>query len=144
MRKLWWAGVSPSVAEQFFGLIELRDLPDIRVAVESGEVGFSDIMALRNKAVSKKFRKWLRTVGAKDAQELERMYIKSLESEGFGDRLPVRLFRFAATASAGVIHPVLGPAAGLVDSFLVEQWLKGYSPKFFFGELRKLIGKQSD
>jgi hypothetical protein len=141
--KLTRAGIQPSTESKFLSLIELTGTPDVRVAVSSGLVELSDILSLRNKRASREFRKWLRNANPHDARELERMYIKSLGKSSVYDSLPARLLRFIITTTVGILNPIAGPASSVVDSFFVEKWLEGYSPKLFLDELGKLPAERN-
>jgi hypothetical protein len=139
--KLLRCGIQPSVAKKFLSLVELRGVPDIRRGVESGSVTLCDILALRKKKVSREFRQWLRSCDAKDGRELERIYVSALESSGKYSSLPARVLRFIVTTAAGVLHPIAGPLMNAIDSFFVEKWLAGYSPKLFLNEVARLPTK---
>lgn len=138
--KLSRAGIRPSTESKFLSLIELTGTPDVRVAVSSGTVELSDILSLRNRKVSREFRKWLRNADPHDARELERLYVSSLGKSSVYSSLPVRVLRFVVTAAVGALNPIAGPVVSVsaVDSFFVEKWLQGYSPKLFLDELGKL------
>lgn len=136
--KLLRCGIQPSSAEKFLSLVELRRVPDIGQGVESGSVTLGDILALRKKKVAREFRQWLRSCNAKNGRELEQIYVKALESSGKYASLPARVLRFIVTTAAGVLHPIVGPAMTAIDSFFVEKWLAGYSPKLFLNEVARL------
>lgn len=133
--KLARSGFSPSSLEKFASLLELANVRDPGVAVASAEITLEDIWKLRERTASRKFRQWLRRATPGDARDLEKMYVDSLGKRRFADGLPAKALRFTVTAAAGVVNPVFGVAAGAVDSFFVDLWLKGYTPKLFLDEL---------
>jgi hypothetical protein len=136
--KLIRAGIQPSAQSKFLSLIELTQTPDIRVAISSGIVQISDVLALRKKRQSREFRTWLRNAGTHDARELEKLYVSSLESTSAFRALPTRVLRFVVTTAVGIVNPIAGPLLSVVDSFFVAKWLDGYSPKLFLDELGRL------
>lgn len=137
-RKLYRYGIHPTAESKFMSLIELTGTPDIRPAISSGSMEFAEIMKLRQKKASREFRKWLRNARADDARDLERLYVSSLGNSAAYSSLPSRILRFIITTAVGIINPIAGPVASVVDSFFVEKWLDGYSPKLFLDELGKL------
>lgn len=144
--KLARAGATSSALENFLRLLDLNDIPDIGVAVEAGDRSLSDIWCIRKEKASIRFREWLRQADTGDASELEKAYVESLGQPSIYNRLPTRIMRFVITAgiSTGVAltYPAAGIAAGiainLVDSFFVEKWLRGYSPRLFLDRLSEL------
>lgn len=136
--KLARCGAEAQLLEQFVNLLDLAQVPDVGVAVETGDLSFDDIWRLRQGRASKRFREWLRATEAVDSRELERLYVESLGQPGIKDSLPLKVVRFALTTTAGVLHPVMGMAVSAIDSFFVDQLLKGYTPKVFLDQLRSL------
>ena len=61
-----------------------------------------------------------------------------LSKENFDTTLPTRVIRFAITTTSGILNPVLGATTSILDSFFVDKWLKGFSPKLFLDELQEL------
>ena len=135
--KLSRSGIKPSLASKFVSLHELSEVPDIRLAVSSGSASVGDILTLRNTRASKEFRKWLRNAEAQDGRELERLYVRTLAGSSLSRSLPFRILRFALTTAAGLI-PFVGPLVSVVDSFFVDKWIHGYSPKLFLDQLGRL------
>jgi hypothetical protein len=78
------------------------------------------------------------------ASDLERLYLESLEQTSIVESLPVRVIRFMLTAGIGLTHPAAGLAVGVIDSFFVARFLKGYRPKLMFDELSKLFPEDRD
>lgn len=141
--KLARSGYAPTTLEKFMGLLDLSNLPDPGAAVASGERTLIDIWELRECRASRRFRKWLRKAQPADARELERMYVASLGRKGFHESLPGRTIRFAVTMAAGLLSPIIGAGLGVADSFFVDQWLQGYTPKLFLDRLSSLYPGKS-
>lgn len=136
--KLARSKVSPAALDNFISLLDLEDIPDISVAVEAGAWTLDDIWKIRRGWNSRRFRKWLRAADTGSARDLEKAYVGSLGRKSFYEGLPTKVLRFAVTALADQLLPLSGTLLGVVDSFFVEKWLKGYSPKVFLDDLRKL------
>ena len=139
--KLVRAGIGSNYIEGFLSLLDLNNIPDIGEAVKKGNFSLGDIWKIREKTNSKKFREWLKKATSKDAKEIVRFYIDSINNNTLTDSLPLRGYRFVITALLGATNPLLGLAGSAIDSFFVDKWLKGYSPKLFLDELSKLRGK---
>lgn len=142
--KLARAKVSPSTLENFISLLDLEGMPDPGVAIIAGEQSLRDIWRLRQKKASREFRKWLRTADFGDARELERLYVRSLGRKSFYEALPTRILRFAITKAADIVYPTAGVALEIADSFFVEKWLQGYTPRLFLDQVRKLFDSEVD
>ena len=136
--KLERARVNPAALDNFISLLDLENLPDPGAAVASGERSLKDILRIRKRGASKRFRKWLRSADSGSARDLERMYVSGLGKKSFYGKLPTQVLRFAITKAADIIQPGVGTVAGLTDSSFVQGWFDGYTPKLFLDNLRKL------
>lgn len=137
--KLRRAGVSTTALDGFIQLLELNSLPDIRQPLLAGEVTPAELWTVRQTNRGRRFRQWLREAQTQDARELEKAYVDALAQRNLGDNLPLRVLRFAVTSTAGFLSGPGGIIAGAFDSFFFESWLKGFSPRIFFDDLRHLV-----
>lgn len=136
--KILRLGIKDNYLDNFIALLELKNIPNIGKAVQSGDFSLFDIWKIREKKHSKNFRKWLRKASKQDEKNIVKLYIESLENKPLIQSLPSKILKFAIVAISSVINPSLGLSIGVVDSFFVEQWLKGYSPRLFLDELQKI------
>jgi hypothetical protein len=136
-KKLSRCKLDKSLVESFISLLELNNIPDIRHAVLAGGIDLPRIWSLRNRKISENFRKWLREVDPKNGRDLEKAYIEALGGKAFSESLPIKTLRFVITSLAG-LNPAVGLITSAIDSFFVDKWLSGYSPKLFLDELSKL------
>lgn len=136
--KILRLGIKENYLDSFISLLELKNIPNLGKAVQSGSFSLLDIWKIREKKHSKNFRKWLRIATKQDEKNLVRLYIESLENKSQIQSLPSKVLRFAITATFSSINPPIGFATGIVDNFFIDQWLKGYSPKLFLDELQKI------
>jgi len=136
--KILRLGIKDNYLDNFIVLLELKNIPNIGKAVQSGDFSLFDIWKIREKKHSKNFRKWLRKASKQDEKNIVKLYIESLENTPLIQSLPVKVLKFASVAISSLICPLLGLTLGIGDSFFAEQWLKGYSPKLFLDELLKI------
>jgi hypothetical protein len=135
--KLLRHGFSREQLKGFLSLLDLNRLPDIGVPVENGELTFTDIWKIRNKRSARLFRKWLREANIQASRDIERKFVEDMGRKGLVESLPLRVLRFAIVTGVGVINIPAGLVVSTIDSFFVERWFKGYSPKLFIDELQK-------
>ena len=136
------AGADDSLLAGFSNLLELNSIPDLQPAVANGELEFETIWELRNSEDASQFRQWLREAAPADARELERAYVAAISKEPLSATWPARAIRMVVTTAAGLIPGIGGLIGGasaeVIDSFFIEKWLDGYSPKLFIDELQDL------
>jgi len=132
------AKLPQKISNGFIKLLDLKKIPDVRPAVINGELPMSEIWKIRHSAKGMKFRAWLRQADPQSAIGLQRAYIEAIEKGNLSDSLPTRLIRLAITSVLGVVNPLVGLGSSVVDSFFLDKWINGYSPKLFFDELQKL------
>lgn len=141
--KMRRAGASEELLSGFINLLELTEIPDIRWGVAKGILPIQELLEIRNGSNARQFREWLRTERPHDSKDFVSAYIRALGKDTLADKFPVRLIRLAATSIVSLIPGVGGLLGGLaadtVDSFFVEKWLKGYSPKLFLDELQRIL-----
>jgi hypothetical protein len=137
--KLLRAGCPPARCEGFIQLLKINGIPDIRPAVESGILSLSSLWKLRQSRKARRFREWLAKSDANSADDLLRIYRESLEETSLMESLPARVIRYGVLTAVGVLHPVIGAGAGLVDLLFTEKFIRGYRPKLMFNELSRLF-----
>lgn len=139
-QKLVRAGAMPELVDNFHGLLELEGIPDLRPAIAQGDISVPEIWKVRQSKEARRFREWLRKADPSDARELEKAYVSTLGRSSIYSSLPIRVIRFVVTTAAGVIEPISATVAGATDSFFIEKWLAGYSPRLFLERIRALPG----
>lgn len=136
--KLHRSGVPKKLTDGFLTLLELNNIPDIEQGICSNKCTLMDIWAVREKKESQLFRKWLRKASGKNLRDLEKEYVAALSKNPAVNSLPIRLIRFCITSLCGYVNPAVGFGIDAIDSFFVEKFLSGYTPKLFFDRLKKL------
>jgi len=136
--KLARGRVAPATLAGFTKLLTLNEVPDIGAAVSSGTLQLRDILELRNHPDAREFRRWLQTVPILESDALVAAYIKALSRAAGPQSWPVRTLRLAVTTAFGMVSAGVGLAAGAVDTFFVDKWLHGYSPRLFLDRVASL------
>jgi hypothetical protein len=126
---------------RFCKILELNNLPDIPAIVANDKIDFDEIIKLRYSRKGQQFRHWLANLKIQKPDDVVAMYLEVLTKKHWSQNWPVRTVRFILAASLDVLLAQAGiplPAASAVDSFILGQFLKGYSPQLFLDELRNL------
>lgn len=110
--------------EQFARVVTIANLPDL---ASSGRIDVDKLLKARESSECREFRAWLSKLENVSDKEVADMVASIRDKIGFMVRSDVgKVLRLAATTAVGLIPGaglVLGPAAGAVDSFLVERLL---------------------
>jgi hypothetical protein len=119
------APYNPNIAEgQFNRVIELADVPDFK---PGQKVDVESLLKVRDSRECREFREWLSTVDKATDKEIKDM-VAGLRSKAaiLANTPGGKLLRLAATTGIGLVPGVglvVGVAAGIVDSFLVDKVL---------------------
>jgi hypothetical protein len=130
--------VGQNAVEGFMRLIVLNGLPDVGAAVAAGAFSLEEVWRVRQTGDATRFRQWLQTIAATDADAIVRAYLEVLHREPRSARWPTKLIRLALTTALGLKGDVLGVASGAADTFVADRLLAGYSPRLFLNQLDKL------
>lgn len=126
-------------------ILELRNIPDISSVVAKGELTLNDISEIRSSKKAVAFRNWFHTNVADNPKEARQKYVDAIEKPELTNRLPIKSLRFLLTSGLGfipLVGQILGPVASSVDSFVLDKFISGYSPKFFIDELRARLPRK--
>lgn len=125
---------SNEVLDGFAKLLKLTSTPNVEAGIASGDITFSEVWAARSSKNGVAFRDWLRASHFTDAEDLAKAYIATMEDVPTVSSLPIKTLRFIATTAA---DGLLGVVTSAIDSFFVEKWLGGYTPRLFIDEMRR-------
>jgi hypothetical protein len=128
-----------SATEGFSKLLDLNGLPNVEEAVASEKLQLIDLWRLRQGKEALEFRGWLQSASPGDARDLERLYVSTLSAQPWISSTRTRVLRFVITTAAGFLGPVGSSIVSVIDSFFVERWLQGYTPKLFLDRYRDLF-----
>jgi hypothetical protein len=145
-----------SRTEAAIEISKFENFPDLHnLSLELGNP-LQDLPKYRNQKNTRKFRSWLNEVSdSQDLAEITAAYINSIDNaKGFFETKKGRLTKNvtmtgigsflgpAGTALGGFAGPALVPAADfvldLVDEYFVTELLKGWKPRMFIDDMRKL------
>lgn len=114
-------------SKQQFHEVTLPDAPTVSEVIDSGERSFEDFFRLLDR--SARFKTWLSTVNPDD--DLVRSYVREITAEGWVQSLPVKILRYLFVTAVESSNPLLGLAAGLNDTFVLDKMLGGWRPNHF-------------
>lgn len=138
-----------------------EQIPNIRELIKEHNISAKDILRLRRRGSSEKFRNWIQDNG-KDRELVLKAYIDDIANhKGFFDTTHgkfVKIMSMYAVGSAlgGVVGGVPGAIAGgpvvsaiseiglsTFDSFFLERILKGWTPRIFINEYQHLVNHKA-
>lgn len=127
-------------AEKLWSLLEVNEVPDLGKLDFVGTPFFEDFLKICSGRQAQGFREWFHGNNDLNEREMLREYIGLLREVPLTQRLPTKILRFVVTTGLGFV-PALGLAASALDTFVIDQMLKGSSPRFFIDDLRDFYGK---
>jgi hypothetical protein len=151
---------SGKTVQAFGELAKLENMPDLKALFPTLEGGLTQVPKLRDKSRVRKFREWLSTTTVGDKSVTEEYLAAISEAKGPLDTKTGKLFKALALASVGAVvgHVAEGAVSGavaggiiaqaagptveftldLLDEFLLDGLRKGWHPRMFFDDLRRL------
>lgn len=123
-----------SAFQDFATLKEMADIPDIGDGVLKKSISVKDLLKLRHSKNGEQFRKWFHENCRDNPTKTGREYVSLLREIPKIQSVVARILRFIVTFFTG-------PVGSAIDSFLIDDLLRGYSPKYFIEDLRQLHGK---
>jgi hypothetical protein len=151
---------SGKMVQAFGELTKLENMPDLKALFPTLEGGLSQVPKLRDKSRARKFRKWLSTTTVGDKSATEQYLAAISEAKGPLDTMTGKFVKALALASVGAVagHAAEGAVSGavaggviaqaagptvefaldLLDEFLLDGLRKGWHPRMFFDDLRRL------
>ncbi len=127
----------------FAQIQKLSGVPDIGMAFAYGQLRPKDLLDLRYSKHCQAFRDWfggLSPLGSAD--EAVSSYVASLGKPSWIESLPAKALRFASTTGLSVLEPVSGTVASTIDSFFLNKWFPGKSPRLFLKQAKVLLEKE--
>jgi hypothetical protein len=138
--------------ESFSKLLTVEEVPDVVLAIMSGDVSLAKVWQFRNTKTAAEFRLWFDQVGPASPDALTSEYIKSLKAAGLLSTWKGKVLRFIVLQVVGAsLMPVtsgisFGVSMGLstVDCFLLDKVRLGFRPRYFVDDLRDLFPRHND
>ncbi|MFJ3007219.1 glycine zipper family protein [Pseudomonas fluorescens] len=150
------------VGEAVSVMAELEGFPDLRAVYKSIDSPMQKVIGLREKKNVMKFRKWLSEATIEDKGDISLAYMDAIANpSGFFETKAGKFTRSVATTiiGAGVgavstpfgatvgtmfgavagkaVEPVVALGLDLVDEYLISGFMKGWTPRMFFTEIKK-------
>ena len=123
-----------------WSFLEVAGVPDLSELLLADTDRIADFFELTRGSEAQHFRSWFHSNARLSEREILRAYMDVLHQVSWIQKTPAKVMRFAITTAAGVL-PVLGAAASIIDTLMVDKLLSGKSPKFFIENLRKFSGQ---
>lgn len=149
------------VSENTSKIFQVQNLPDIQALFRNQTLSLDQILELRNKPVTFKYRNWINEISADtNAYEITKAYTEEITGknkffESVGGKFLRTVGMFGVGTGMGValsggipgiaIGAIGGKAAdlglSLFDTYVLDGLLKGWNPKMFVDEIDKNIKK---
>ncbi|TVP08472.1 hypothetical protein AYI73_01000 [Shewanella algae] len=114
--------------DAFSKLLNDKGIPDFYELYKKKALKMNDILNIRDKSDSCKFREWVNSI---DYSSVD-FYRKVLTQEQVG--LLSKISRFIYPNIVGAINPYLGIATSALDSFLLDKLYKNWHPNVFIDD----------
>lgn len=145
-------GKAYNIAENTSAILQLKGLPNLKEIYTQKHLNFDKVFKIRHLPAAKYYRKWINQVGENsNAQEVsielineiegEKKYINTAEGKLL-KKLCVLTAGGALTSIIGGIGTAIGLGLGILDTFWLDNILKGKNPAMFIEELKQEIQKE--
>lgn len=129
-----------SGSEGLWELFEINGIPDLSLVNLAEGSLFKDFHKVTQNGKADTFRKWFHALKSFDRLEILKEYISIIQEVPWTQKLPAKVFRFAATTGLGLI-PGVGQLASIFDTFVLDRLFRKASPKYFIDDLNQVTGK---
>jgi hypothetical protein len=139
------------VREGLVKVVTAYNVPSIPDLYNSGILTVTDVLELKQSEGYEIFRKWLTneidTIRDSDINEITASLYTEVEkkTEGFASNPIVRTLRIAASIGTGfaIDNPFIGAGLTLIDSVIIESFLKRKSAKLFLDQYKSIASRVS-
>ncbi|WP_198009389.1 SEC-C metal-binding domain-containing protein [Nitrosomonas sp. Is79A3] len=133
-------GFSPQGRKAFADLQKINGVPDIGLAFSSKQLSAAQIFDLRSSEHAADLRIWLdKGSPTEEATETIARYIETIKNPSLVERWPVKILRFAITATWSTLEPVTGIAATAIDNFYLKKLYSHKSPDLFMRQAKIVL-----
>ena len=140
-------GKAYNIVENSNELFNLENLPNLKQLFISEKLSFEDVFHIRNLSNAKYYRKWINNIGEDiDAKEITKEYLNEIKgNNNFFESLEGKLTKsvglFTANtligaAIAGPPGAAIGFTLGLLETYWLDNLLKGKNPSMFIDYLK--------
>jgi hypothetical protein len=150
-------GLALSISNNTGQILEIENIPNLRDLYISEKLSLSKILELRQKSSVKKYRKWISEISQKtDSSSITKEYINEITGKnsffestkgkfvknvglfGLGAGLGGWLGGLGGAAVGSALSSASDFGLGLLDTYLLDNLLKGWNPRLFVKEVEKL------
>lgn len=120
---------------------------DIRGAVNSGTINFTDVIEVVKK--SRKFKNWLSELSPESS--IIREYYRTVSADTVIDKLPSKTVRWALFSGTGILIDSLSGGSGIgiagglglsaFDSFILDKVVAGWKPNHYINQIENKLSK---
>lgn len=144
-------------------LYQVEKIPDIKSLLLEKHIVLKDLIKLRRKNTSKKFRAWLASKSLADSDYITKEYINEITNhKGFFETTKGKFIKtigmysiggvtggiaagatgtFAGITLGKILEPVADLGLNFIDTYFLDGLIKGWQPKLFINEYEKIINK---
>ena len=153
-------GKALSISDNTGRILEIENIPNLRELYIQERLSLSKVLELRQLNTVRRYRKWIGEVSKReDSYSITKEYLNEITGRsGFfsttGGKLVKNLGLFGVGAGLGSLLGGIGTAAvggalasagdlglGLLDTYLLDNLLKGWHPRMFINDIEKSIEK---
>ncbi|NUN63223.1 hypothetical protein HCU40_00320 [Pseudanabaena biceps] len=127
-------------SKNMWSLLEINNVPDLGKLDLTDGCNFKDLLKVIRSQNANEFRKWFHDRKTLDEREIFKEYVGLLSEVPAIQTIPSKAIRFCVGNGLGFV-PVVGQMFSFIDTFLLEKFLKGNSPRYFIEDLKKFRGK---
>ncbi len=134
------------VNQSFAVLKEVADIPDLGEGVLEKQCTIEQLIKLSQTRDGELFREWFHQNCNENPLNIAREHTALLRDVPKIQSIPSKILRFIVTTGLGFVPfgSLVGGLASATDSFFIEKWLRGHSPKYFIDDVRQLVGKPKE
>ena len=133
--------------EKLWQFMEFAGVPDLSEPILSDPDKMEEFVEMCFTDEAAAFREWFHKNRNASEKEIVTAYIDLLHKIPWSQRTPTKFIRCALTTGIGMVPIVgglLGAAASVIDTFIVDEILTGKSPRFFIDKMRDFSGHIKD
>lgn len=151
-------GKAFNIASNTSQIFKIENVPDLKELFISEKMGFNSVFKIRHLSTAKYYRKWINKVGENsNSYEVTEAYLNEIKGKGkfletgkgkfiknlgsFG--ISTGLGALIGGGAGAVVGAVLQPAAdyglGLLETFWLDNILKGNNPSMFIDYIKKEV-----
>ncbi|MDO9635218.1 MAG: hypothetical protein Q7J05_09340 [Paludibacter sp.] len=143
-------GKAYNISENTSTILKLENLPDLKTLFLSERLTFDNVFILRHLSNAKFYRKWINEIGEdSNAQEISKEYLNQIKGsskffESYGGKFIRNIGMFGVSSAlgsviAGTVGVIAGFSLGLLDTYVLDNILKGKNPSMFVDDIRDRI-----